>query len=287
MLCLKLRYVTKPIKRAAFAKGRSFTTYYAQKYVLKYLMKFLRKRDKIASPNDERYYKALPLQQERLGKALRDVILSEKKSVDVVHRVIKQTLLNEKSTSEDQQKTQPISAAEEEFVIELADYAIALGAAVDKNNGLDHSKVYDRFDPHAVFLETVAFATHHSLVRAAQVREYWLNRGPRLFATMLFFTALAVCTASTASLETLTPRPLLGHCTKRRPVSRCRPEALWRNTGDLPRTLQGKHDERPDLHLGRRWRRINYCDLHAVLVRIECLPCRSTWQLKSLSLPLR
>ena len=225
MLGLKLRCVTKPIKRAAFAKGRSFTTYYAQKYVLKYLMKFLRKRDKITLPNDERYHKALPLQQERLGKTVRDVIMSEKKSVDVVRRVIKQTLLNEKSACEDQQHTQPISAAEEEFVIELADYAIALGAAVEKNNGLDHSKVYDRFDPHAVFLETVAFATPHSFVRAAQVREYWLNRGPRLFATMLFFTVLAVCIASIVSTEPLTLRPLLVRCTKRRPVSRCRPEA--------------------------------------------------------------
>lgn len=54
----------------------------------------------------------------------------------------------------------------QEYVEEMADYALGLGAAVDKNRGLDHSKV----------------------------REYWLQRGPRLLMTaLLFFSFVLVC----------------------------------------------------------------------------------------------
>jgi len=56
--------------------------------------------------------------------------------------------------------------ARAEWLRELADYAVSLGAAVDKNMGLDHSKV----------------------------REYWLDRGPRLAATaVIFFVFAMVC----------------------------------------------------------------------------------------------
>jgi len=52
------------------------------------------------------------------------------------------------------------------YAEEMADYALGLGAAVDKNRGLDHSKV----------------------------REYWLQRGPRLLITaLLFFSFVLVC----------------------------------------------------------------------------------------------
>ena len=188
----RFRCLSKPFKKWAFAKGVQFTQIYSQQFINKYLLKFLRKHAKtadtsvcIAGRSEHRESIALAvrmtdilldgqcgkpasgevaeLRRDELWASLRGAIDAslmgqgdwkgvEAEALSPLRLIRSSTCLN----------AQP----REEWANELVDFAMGLGEAVDKNVGLDHSKV----------------------------REYWLQRGPRwLITAIVFFVFTVVC----------------------------------------------------------------------------------------------
>ena len=195
----RFRCLSKPFKKWAFAKGVQFTQIFSQQFINKYLLKFLRKHAKtadtsvcIAGRSEHRESIALAvrmtdillngqcgkpasgevaeLRHEELRASLRGAINASlmgqgdcEAQADATKGVEAETLsplrLIRSSTCLNAQPR-------EEWANELVDFAMGLGEAVDKNVGLDHSKV----------------------------REYWLQRGPRwLITAIVFFVFTVVC----------------------------------------------------------------------------------------------
>lgn len=187
----RFKWITKPFKRWAFAKGVAFTERFSAKYVNKYLLKYLRKNAKSQSNvtmacRDGHHSSIL------LAHKITDVLVpgnNTRKSKDETRAELLDLLKHRLPSAPadpaptpiriNRQQWAPLSPMQvigstkclnpqtrQEFAEALTDYALGLGAAVDKNRGLDHSKV----------------------------REYWIQRGPRLLATaLLFFSFILIC----------------------------------------------------------------------------------------------
>ena len=194
----RFRCLTKPFKRWAFAKGVEFTQTYSRYFINKYLLKFLRKYAKIAGSAVCVAGRSEHRESIALAASVTNILLGGERenSGKVVTRLPRDELcaalraaINEslKEKCEAQARphmmsgtqTGPFSPmkfirsstcldvrARERWADEFVDFAVGLGEAVDKNLGLDHSKV----------------------------REYWLQRGPRLLVTAtVFFIFTIVC----------------------------------------------------------------------------------------------
>ena len=195
----RLRFLSKPFKKWAFAKGVQFTQIYSQQFINKYLLKFLRKHAKtadttvsIAGRSEHRESIALAV---RMTDILLDGQCGKPASGEVaelrrdelwasLRGAIDATLMGQGDCEAQAGARKGVEAEalsplrlirsstclnaqpREEWANELVDFAMGLGEAVDKNVGLDHSKV----------------------------REYWLQRGPRwLITAIVFFVLTVVC----------------------------------------------------------------------------------------------
>ena len=195
----RFRCLSKPFKKWAFAKGVQFTQIYSQQFINKYLLKFLRKHAKtadttvsIAGRSEHRESIALAV---RMTDILLDGQCGKPASGEVaelrrdelwasLRGAIDATLMGQGDCEAQAGARKGVEAEalsplrlirsstclnaqpREEWANELVDFAMGLGEAVDKNVGLDHSKV----------------------------REYWLQRGPRwLITAIVFFVLTVVC----------------------------------------------------------------------------------------------
>ena len=176
----RFRWISKPFKRWAF--GIALTAFYSKQFVHKYLLKYLRKHAKSAGALDAvrtNHSHSLALASQitnvivgdesaktkgrlpchELRASLHKVIMA---SLNLAHSPLRQETSIHQVMSPMQfiRSTRCVDVqSKEEWVKELSEYALGLGEAVEKNRGLDHSKV----------------------------REYWLQRGPRLFLTAVAF----------------------------------------------------------------------------------------------------
>ena len=190
--------MSKPFKRWAFAKGVEFTQTYSRRFINKYILKFLRKHVKFAGSAVSVADRNKQTESVALAASMTDILLrgERKKSGEVVRRLPRDELraslraaINESLMGDCEAPAQSRSLAGSQhgpfspmqfirsstcldarsrdgWATELVDFAVGLGEAVDKNLGLDHSKV----------------------------REYWLQRGPRLLVTAtVFFIFTVVC----------------------------------------------------------------------------------------------
>jgi hypothetical protein len=164
-----LRCITKPFKRWAFAKGVAYTLEHSLAYGNKYLLKFVRKRRKMASALGASH------------QAGAQVRLSEASEADTLSRALANQLVSSGKTKEKNDLRASlaevirahlqgagimIDADARAWIHEYTEYALGLGEVLEKNKGLDHSKV----------------------------REYWLARGPRLLLTALIYLVfLIIC----------------------------------------------------------------------------------------------
>jgi len=165
----RFRWISKPFKRWAFQKGESMTAAYSWRYVQKYVVKYIRLHEKMGG----RLSRTICAHRTgRIAACAADLIIPEARG-NKERPGYGQDELCEKVAAaagehlaEEENGLPAEEQARAEWLRELADYAVSLGAAVDKNMGLDHSKV----------------------------REYWLDRGPRLAATaVIFFVFAMVC----------------------------------------------------------------------------------------------
>jgi hypothetical protein len=199
----RLRWISKPFKRWAFAKGKYFTNLYAWRYQRKYTAKFLRQQAKISTlggmvhcTNDgrsdflaQRIADVLTPVKEGpgSGKSRLSSVSFSRERIAAVEGAILSTIGTEEWEQGSTKSTGLLSpmrvvlppdaptAAPAAWARELAEYAVGLGEAIDKNRGLDHSKV----------------------------REYWLDRGPRMMITAtVFFLFNFLCSGARAP-----PRP--------------------------------------------------------------------------------
>ena len=170
------RWMSKPIKRKCFAKGKAFTDYAIRTQVNKYTLKYLRKRNKVANEVwgvDEMDCTLL----QRLSDAITLELMNAKKpkTVDEIKVIIRGVLKKEDGAAESAAPEQPfVTAGEntdlppmvsfEEISTSVAEYAIGLKRVADTNIGLDHGKC----------------------------REYWLSRGPRQFGTMCVYVIISI-----------------------------------------------------------------------------------------------
>jgi hypothetical protein len=164
-----LRCITKPFKRWAFAKGVAYTLEHSLAYGNKYLLKFVRKRRKMASALGASH------------QAGAQVRLLEASEADTLSRALANQLVSSGKTKEKNDLRASlaevirahlqgagimIDADARAWIHEYTEYALGLGEVLEKNKGLDHSKV----------------------------REYWLARGPRLLLTALIYLVfLIIC----------------------------------------------------------------------------------------------
>eukprot|EP00277_Geminigera_cryophila_P036413 CAMPEP_0173096504 /NCGR_PEP_ID=MMETSP1102-20130122/32995_1 /TAXON_ID=49646 /ORGANISM="Geminigera sp., Strain Caron Lab Isolate" /LENGTH=259 /DNA_ID=CAMNT_0013987463 /DNA_START=131 /DNA_END=907 /DNA_ORIENTATION=+ len=168
----KFRWIAKPFKRWAFAKGEEYTRIHSTHYADKYLLKFLRKHGKEADKmNDIPTQSLIKCTDEKhLVPKLIGIIVARKKKSSPKTVLAELEAAMHTSICSGHASKNHTNAQENEWVEKFAEYSCGLGEALDKNRGLDHSKV----------------------------REYWLSRGPRLFLTaVLYFAFCIVC------LETL------------------------------------------------------------------------------------
>ena len=174
-----LRCITKPFKRWAFAMGVAYTLEHSLAYGNKYLLKYVRKRRKMASQM------ALHAPQDGLADgpaaARAQMRLSEASEDNTLIRALANQLVStDKTTDKNDLRASlaegirahlqgegiMIDADARVWVHEYTEYALGLGEVLEKNKGLDHSKV----------------------------REYWLARGPRLLLTALIYLIfLIIC----------------------------------------------------------------------------------------------
>ena len=166
-----LRCITKPFKRWAFAKGVAYTLEHSLAYGNKYLLKFVRKRRKMASALGASYAAAARAQvrlleaseDDTLSRALANQLVSSGKTKE---KNDLRASLAEAIRAHLQGEGIMIDADARVWVHEYTEYALGLGEVLEKNKGLDHSKV----------------------------REYWLARGPRLLLTALIYLIfLIIC----------------------------------------------------------------------------------------------
>ena len=188
----RFRCLSKPFKKWAFAKGVQFTQIFSQQFINKYLLKFLRKHAKVAETTVSIAGRSEHRESIALAVRMTDIVLAASRCKQTAsdefedHRLdelraslwgaIDASLIGDCETPEGATKEleaevlSPLrlirsstclnAKMRKEWANELVDFAIGLGEAVDKNVGLDHSKV----------------------------REYWLQRGPRwLFTAVVFF----------------------------------------------------------------------------------------------------
>lgn len=149
------RCLVKPLKRWAYARGRAFTNRYMTRYLRKYLVKWLKKWRKV---------------EEAEGVAGAEFPSSRREAV--VSALLASLAVGERTLPRREALVAAVAAVLDRAdggssagpAALFADYTLGLKKAVDCNIGLDHSKV----------------------------REYWFNRGPRLWATMFFFCAFSI-----------------------------------------------------------------------------------------------
>ena len=191
----RFRWATKAFKRWAFARGVQLTLFYSRQYAKKYLLKYLRKEAKASLGSLASWMQMAPRAHqkgsEQLAVEVSDILISgysnrrpENEIRNDVVMAITAALTLDLGLTVGFIKSPPMQTPEilvspmrfirtkyedrqiSEFIDRFADYALGLGLAIDKNRGLDHSKV----------------------------REYWLERGPRMFLTaVLFFAFTLVC----------------------------------------------------------------------------------------------
>ena len=182
----RFRWISKWFKKWGFAKGEKLTEYYSRLNAKKYLLKYLRKEAKLSVCKNMMAHKADHASSIRLATDMSDMLVSrysnsrsEQETRTVLVEAIVKSLgggltmnsINEVQTLET--LVSPIhfiryksESHAQDFVHRFADYALGLGEAIEKNRGLGHSKV----------------------------REYWLERGPRMFVlAILFFVYTLVC----------------------------------------------------------------------------------------------
>ncbi|GMH79340.1 hypothetical protein TL16_g08111 [Triparma laevis f. inornata] len=208
----KLSRLTKPFQRWSYARGRHFTQYYLKYFMTKYTAKFIRKRAKAgvgyvfrdkevktlaggiveymlkhSKKDDPELTPDLLIEEiKRLLISLDEIHKREEEREEEIQRVccgmFKRKLspnleFSERSNSGRSRSTyfevlqqRQVVADIEAIEVNMADliptlkavsnYALSLHKCCIKNVGLDHGKV----------------------------KEYWLNRGPRMAATMLVYT---------------------------------------------------------------------------------------------------
>ena len=166
--CCGPRCLIKPLKRWAYARGRSFTDTFCRAYLRKYVKKWLMKWRKSLVADGSANGSSLDFPVERHGPIV-DKLVAELpfKATHAPNEqligAIASALLDGNSIGEDgsvlEEQRQALEMAHH-----LAVYAVGLKVAIASNIGLSHSKV----------------------------REYWFNRGPRMLGTMLFFCAFTV-----------------------------------------------------------------------------------------------
>ena len=195
----RFRCLSKPFKKWAFAKGVQFTQIFSQQFINKYLLKFLRKHAKAADTNLSIAGRSEHRESIALAVRMTDILLNgqcgKPASGEVaelrrdelrasLRGAIDASLMGQGDCEAQADATKGVEAEtlsplrlirsstclnaqpREEWANELVDFAMGLGEAVDKNVGLDHSKV----------------------------REYWLQRGPRwLITAIVFFVFTVVC----------------------------------------------------------------------------------------------
>mmetsp|Transcript_37514 Transcript_37514/g.88851 ORF Transcript_37514/g.88851 Transcript_37514/m.88851 type:complete len:361 (+) Transcript_37514:97-1179(+) len=182
----RFRWVTKPFKRWAFAQGVEFTNKWRRHFACKYLGKFLhyiaKHEGKIYDRNDRKSLKIatqltdvlMPVAGKKAGyaerpprAALEEAIAAALDSESRNTQGADMALSLQRSAAAHPGADMARSTDEQsmrKLVGELAEYAEGLGKAIDANRGLDHSKV----------------------------REYWLQRGPRLLLTAVGYFVFTV-----------------------------------------------------------------------------------------------
>lgn len=184
----RFRWISKWFKKWGFAKGDKLTEYYSRLNAKKYLLKYLRKEAKLSVCKNMMGKKADHASSIRLATDMSDVLLSrysDSRSEQEIRTVLVEAIvkslgsgltMNRMKVNEVQTLETLVSPIHfirykseshaQAFVHRFADYALGLGEAIEKNRGLGHSKV----------------------------REYWLERGPRMFVlAVLFFVYTLVC----------------------------------------------------------------------------------------------
>jgi hypothetical protein len=144
----RFRWISKPFKRWAFAKGEEYTQCFSKQYSDKYVQKFLRKQLKIAETMQDRA-KADGLQKLNQNSSLIAAKISEclaptkkRPPRDLVCASIREICYEVLRAGHDSHARAKATAEDEEcWVHELTDFSCGLGEALDKNVGLDHSKV--------------------------------------------------------------------------------------------------------------------------------------------------
>jgi len=191
-LCLRagrFRWLTKSFKRWAFAKGEHYTMMHSREYARKYLVKFLKKQGKEAAGRGSQAFRvrAALVAATHTGQLLPAVVqklVPDRGTIKPAREELVALVVDDclramrdvggaspspamSSRGGPRQQHVSISADDRSGWAELfAEYAVGLGEALDKNIGLDHSKV----------------------------REYWLSRGPRLCMTAVgYFLFILVC----------------------------------------------------------------------------------------------
>ena len=179
----KFRWITKPFKRWAFAKGEQYTRDHSVKYARKYIIKFLRwirKRSEKSKHGRTAHSATAAIiasidQTQLITEVVGNIVqvkLKDKPPVeelrvvltDAVTRALPPEVAHDNRASPGEGGEQDLHLAEKGilglresytpadqlvFVHVCVEYLLGLSEAIDKNIGLDHSKV----------------------------REYWLSRG--------------------------------------------------------------------------------------------------------------
>ena len=168
----RLRWVSKPFKRWAFAKGEAYTRDHSLRYAEKYLYKFIRKQIKMSRNDDLRSSQVEMMASCESGELV--VTLSElivpvkqKPPRDKLRVSIENTI--SKALHSEGPSDGGESGQEREWIHEFTEFTLGLGEALDKNIGLDHSKV----------------------------REYWLSRGPRMMMTAILYFLFVILAQET------------------------------------------------------------------------------------------
>lgn len=189
----RFRCLSKPFKKWAFAKGVQFTQIFSQQFINKYLLKFLRKHAKAADTNLSIAGRSEHRESIALAVRMTDILLASRCGKPASGEVaelrrdelraslggaINASLMvdceAQAAKGLEAETLSPLrlirsstclnAQTREHWANELVDFAMGLGEAVDKNVGLDHSKV----------------------------REYWLQRGPRWLITAIVFFVFTV-----------------------------------------------------------------------------------------------
>lgn len=144
-----LRYISKPFKRWAFNRAKSYTIYYIEIYNKKYIKKFLSKEKKICILKNNLNL-ILLIDKLNNNDLINNIHNLNDYTIDNIINLINNYLIINSNILEIYNYI---------FIINFSHYIYDLYEINKKDIGLDHSKV----------------------------REYWLKRGPRIFLTSLFF----------------------------------------------------------------------------------------------------